>query len=51
MKEILTATVSGTVYWSYPILPFGIVACTFLPTTFPEIAVYRQFKVNGNLAT
>ena len=24
-----TATVSGTVYWSYPILPFGIVACTF----------------------
>ena len=20
---------SGTVYWSYPILPFGIVACTF----------------------
>ena len=31
---------SGTVYWSYPILPFGIVACTFLPTTFLEIAVY-----------
>ena len=26
-------------YWSYPILPFGIVACTFLPTTFLEIAV------------
>ena len=24
-----TATVSGTVYWSYPILPFGIVVCTF----------------------
>ena len=24
-----TATVSGTVYWSYPILPFGIVAYTF----------------------
>jgi len=32
----------GTVYWSYPILPFGIVACTFLPTTFLEIAVYRE---------
>ena len=31
---------SGTVYWSYPILPFGIVACTFFPTTFLEIAVY-----------
>ena len=30
---------SGTVYWSYPILPFGIVACTFFPTTFLEIAV------------
>ena len=34
-----TATVSGTVYWTYPILPFGIVACTFFPTTFLEIAV------------
>ena len=30
----------GTVYWPYPILPFGIVKCTFLPTTFLEIAVY-----------
>ena len=29
----------GTVHWSYLILPF---ACTFLPTTFLEIAVYRQ---------
>ena len=28
-----TATVSGTVYCSYPILPFGIVACSFFPTT------------------
>ena len=37
---ISTATVSGTVYWSYPILPFGIVAYTFFPTTFLEIAVY-----------
>ena len=27
-------------YWSYPILPFGVVACTFFPTTFLEIAVY-----------
>ena len=33
------ATVSGTVNWSYPILPFGIVACTFFPTIFLEIAV------------
>ena len=30
---------SGTVYWWYPILPFGIVACTFFPTAFLEIAV------------
>ena len=37
-----TATVSGTVNWSYPILPFGIVACTFFPTTFLEIAVYQS---------
>ena len=28
-KVFSTATVSGTVYWSYLILPFGIVACTF----------------------
>ena len=27
--------------WTYPILPFGIVACTFFSTTFLEIAVYR----------
>ena len=32
--------------WSYPILPFGIVACTFLPTTFPEIAVYNLEKTS-----
>ena len=37
-------TVSGTVYWSYPILPFGIVACTFLPTTFLKIAVSKLGK-------
>ena len=35
-----TAIVSGAVYWTYPILPFGIVPCTFFPTTFLEIAVY-----------
>ena len=31
---------SGTAYCIYPILPFGIVAYTFFPTTFLEIAVY-----------
>ena len=34
-----TATVSGTVYWSYPKTPFGIVACTVFLTTFLEITV------------
>ena len=32
-------------YWSYPILPFGIVACTFFPTTFLETAVYKNYKI------
>ena len=31
---------SRTMYWSYPILSFGIDVCTFLPTTFLEIAVW-----------
>ena len=32
---------SRTGYGSYPILPFGtVVACTFFPTTFLEIAVF-----------
>ena len=39
-----TATVSGTVYWSYPILPSRTVACTFFPTAFLEIAVYTKKK-------
>ena len=29
-------------YWSYPILPFEIVACTVFLTAFLEIAVYGQ---------
>ena len=40
----------GTVYWSYPILPFGVVACTFFPTTFLEIAVYSGTSVKQPLA-
>ena len=31
-----TASVSGTVYWSYPILPFGTVACTFFRQPFSK---------------
>ena len=38
-----TATKPGTVYRLDPILPFEIVACTFLPTTFLEIAVYTKY--------
>ena len=41
-KQQKISTVSGTVYWSYPTLPFGIVAYTFFLTTFLEIAVYRS---------
>ena len=41
-----TATVSGLgiVYWSDPMLPFGIAASTFFPTTFLEVAVYNITK-------
>ena len=31
-----------TVYWSHPMLPFGIVPSTFFLTTFLEIAVYVE---------
>ena len=31
--------------WSYPILPFGIVACTAFATTFLEIAIYVCYRV------
>ena len=37
----------------YPILPFGIVACTFFVTTFLKIAVYTLYVVleeNFNVA-
>ena len=43
-----TATVSGTVYWSYPILPFGIIACTFFPTIYLKIAVYYMSTCTGD---
>jgi len=36
-KVSSTAAVSWTVYWSHPIISFGIVACTSFPTTFLEI--------------
>ena len=52
-----TATLSGTAYCSYPILPCGIVACTFFPTTsrnsciqvrakcgWPSLAVFTSFS-------
>ena len=49
LKEVLTATGSGTAYWSYSILPFGIVPCTFLPTTFLEIAIYTCIMMQNRL--
>ena len=44
-------TVSGTVYWSYPTLPFGIVACSFVPTTFLEIAVSNNNDFISSIST
>ena len=38
-KSSFDSYTSGTVYRLYPILPFGIVACTVFPPTFLEIAV------------
>ena len=47
----LTATVSGKVHRSYPILPMGIVARTVFLTTFLETAVctVHQCMHNRNL--
>ena len=33
-------SVRNRMYLLHPILPFGIVGCTFFPTTFLGIAVY-----------
>ena len=41
----LTVTVSGTVYWSYPILPFGIVVSTHFPITFLEITANARLSL------
>ena len=49
LKEVLTATGSGTAYWSYSILPFRIVPCTFLPTTSLEIAIYTCLMMQNRL--
>ena len=42
-KVFSTATVSGTVYWSYPILPFGIVACTLRALSICQNRLARPF--------
>ena len=41
---------SGAVYSSHPMLPFGIVACTFFPTTSLEIAVWVNLNALINVA-
>ena len=38
-KEVRQLQSLGTVYWSYPILPFGLSCVHFLPTAFLKIAV------------
>ena len=39
-KSRLDSLQCEEVCWSYPILPFGIVACTFFPTIFLEISCH-----------
>ena len=38
-KEVRQLQSLGTVYWSYPILPFGLSCVHFFPTAFLKIAV------------
>ena len=38
-KEVRQLLSLGTVYWSYPILPFGLSCVHFFPTAFLKIAV------------
>ena len=40
-SDYAIARVSRTVYWSYPILPFGIVACIFCLDNLLEISVCK----------
>ena len=44
-KKVRQLQCQEQVYWSYPILPFGIVACTVFSTTFLEIAVYSGTSI------
>ena len=47
-SRFVSYSTSGTVYWSYPILSFGIVACTFCPTTFLQnICVHSYFNFSA----
>ena len=39
-------SVRNSVLIKYPILPFGIVTCTFFPTIILEIAVYRYAQAS-----
>ena len=42
-SSFFSYSTSGTVYWSYPILSFGIVACTFCPTTFLQNSCIHSY--------
>ena len=48
-KLVSIATVSGTVYCEYPILPFGIVTGTFFPTTFSKELYTNKCNVHARL--
>ena len=45
----LTAAESGTVYCSYPILPFGIVACTFVSDNLSRNSCKDEDKYDNRL--
>ena len=51
LKENNKSRFSGTVYWSHPILPFGIVACTFFSDNVSRNSCIRKWKVQTSSYT
>ena len=46
-KVDLTATTSGALYWSYPVLRFGIVACKFFRQPFSKQLYLHVFSLKS----
>ena len=46
-KVDLTATTSGALYWSYPVLLFGIVACKFFRQPFSKQLYLHVFSLKS----